>query len=151
MHMQDKETYPDCPELLPLLEKEQKKNGWISEQSLKKISTKLNLPISRVYSAASFYAQIHLEKQGKNVIEICNSPSCYLNNSLNLIKLIEKELKIKSGETTKNRKFSLHICSCIGCCDKAPAMMINKKVYGDLTKEKVLEILKKCKSSKKQI
>lgn len=141
----DYETYPQCPELLPKLEKEQKKKGWISEKALKRISSEIKIPISRVYAAASFYSHIYLEKQGKYVIEICNSPSCYLNGSMDLIKLIEKQLKIKSGQTSKNGKFSLHICSCIGCCDKAPAMMINKKVYGNLTKEKVMEILKKSK------
>lgn len=143
--MVDMEVYPECPELLPLLEKEQKKKGWVSEDALKSISLKLKMPISRVYATASFYAHIYLEKQGKYIIEICNSPSCYLNGSLNLIKLIEKELKIKSGQTAKNKKFSLHICSCIGCCNIAPAMMINKKVYGNLTKEKAIKILKKLK------
>ena len=148
--MENKEAYPDSPELLPKLEKEQAKNRWISEQALKRISNETGIPISRVYATASFYSHLHLSKQGKNIIEICNSPSCYLNGGLDIIKLIEKELKIKSGQTTKDRKFSIHISSCIGCCDKAPAMMINKKVYGNLTKEKVLDIIKKCKSSRKQ-
>ena len=84
-------------------------------------------------------------KQGKYVIEICDSPSCYVNGSINIIKYLIKKLGIKSGGTTKDGKFSLHICSCIGCCDKAPAMKINKKVYGNLTKEKIDEILRKCK------
>jgi len=141
----DYETYPPCVELLPMLEKEQKKNRYLSEQALKKISKQTKIPISRVYATASFYSHLHLTKQGKYLIEICNSPSCYLNDSLNLIKFLEKQLKIKSGQTSKNKKFSVHICSCIGCCDKAPAMMINKKVYGNLTEEKVKEILKKLK------
>jgi len=141
----DYEIYPPSPELLPMLEKEQKNKGWISESALKRISIEAKIPISRVYATASFYAHLHLEKQGKYIIEICNSPSCYLNGSLDLIKFIEKELKIRSGQTSRNGKFSLHICSCIGCCDKAPAMMINKKVYGNLTKEKAKEILKSLK------
>lgn len=141
----DYEVYPPCPELLPKLEAEQRKNKWISEKALKRISLETKIPISRVYATASFYAHLHLDKQGKYIIEICNSPSCYLNNSLNIIKFIEKELKIKSGQTSKNKKFSIHISSCIGCCDKAPAMMINKKVHTSLTKEKIKEILKGCK------
>ena len=120
----------------------QEKEGYVSEDSMKKLSKKLGLPISRIYGAATFYAQIHTSPQGKKVIEICNSPSCYLNGSLDLIKYIQKKLGIKSGQTTKDGKFSLHICSCIGCCDKAPAMKIGKKVYGNLTKEKIDEIIK---------
>ena len=132
--------------LLPELRKIQKKEGYVSEEAMKKLSKKLKIPIVKIYGAATFYAMIHTKPQGKNIIEICNSPSCYLNDSLNIIKYIEKKLKIKSGETTKDKKFSLHISSCIGCCDKAPAMKINKKVYGELTKPKVDEILEKCKS-----
>ncbi len=133
-------------ELLPKLLQEQENNGWISERALKAISKQINIPISRVYGVATFYSHLHLKKQGQYIIEICNSPSCYLNGSMDIIKVIEKELKIKSGETTVDGKFSLHIGSCIGCCDKAPAMLINKKVYGNLTKGKILEVLKECRS-----
>ncbi len=142
----NEEPYPVSRELLPELEKEQKKRGYISESALKRISDKTKIPVSRVYAVTTFYAHLHTEKQGKNIIEICNSPSCYLNGSLNIIKFIENNLNIKSGQTSKDGKFSLHICSCIGCCDKAPAMMINRQVYGNLTKEKIRAILKKCKS-----
>ena len=128
--------------ILSLLEGLQKKEGYISEESLKKLAIKHDIPLVKLYGVATFYHMLHVEKQGKKVISICNSPSCYVNGSLNLIKEIEKILNIKSGETSKDRKYSLHICSCIGCCDKAPAMMINGKVYGNLTKEKVRKLIK---------
>lgn len=132
--------------LLTELKKIQKRKGYISEEDMKKLSKKTKIPISRIYGAATFYSRLHTEKQGKYVIEVCNSPSCYLNGSLNIIKFLERKLKIKSGQTAKNKKFSIYICSCIGCCDQAPAMKINKKIYGNLTKEKIGEILKQCKS-----
>jgi NADH-quinone oxidoreductase subunit E len=131
--------------LLQELIKIQEKEGNISEESMKKLSTKLKVPISQIYGVATFYAHLHINKQGKYVIEICDSPSCYVNGSINIIKYIEKKLKIKSSGITKNGKFSLHICSCIGCCNEAPAMKINKKVYGKLTKEKIDLILDKLK------
>jgi NADH-quinone oxidoreductase subunit E len=146
----DYETWPPCRELLPRLRQEQEKKRCISEEAVKRISRETGIPVSRIYAAASFYAHLHFNRQGKYVIEICNSPSCYLNGAVDVIKTIIKELKIKSGQTTKDGLFSLHICSCIGCCDKAPAMKINKQVYGNLTKEKIIEIIRKCKSSKKQ-
>jgi NADH-quinone oxidoreductase subunit E len=131
--------------LLTELRKIQKKDGYISEEAIKKLNKKTGVPLSRIYGVATFYAMLHTRPQGKYVIEICNSPSCYLNGSLNLIKFLEKKLKIKSGQTTKDKKFSLHICSCIGCCDNPPAMLINKKLYTGLTKDKIDAILKKCK------
>lgn len=131
--------------LLSLFKQIQKKKRYVSEEDMKRLSKKTGIPIAKIYGAATFYSMLHTQKQGKYIIEICNSPSCYVNCSIDLIKFIEKKLKIKSRETTKDGKFSLHICSCIGCCDKAPAMKINSKVYGNLTKKKIEEILGKCK------
>lgn len=129
--------------LLDELKKAQKKQGYVSVDSMKKISKKIGMPVSKIYGAATFYAMIHTTPQGKHMIEICNSPSCYINNSLDIIKYLEKKLKIKSGQTTKDKKFSLHIVSCIGCCDKGPAMKIGRKIYDKLTKEKIDSIIEK--------
>ena len=131
--------------LLPELRKIQKKEGYVSEEAIKKLSKKLNIPIVKIYATTTFYSQLYTKQQGKYVIEICNSPSCFLNGSINLIKYMEKKLKIKSGQTTKDGKFSLHIGSCIGCCDKAPAMKIKETIYDNLDVEKVEKILKKLK------
>lgn len=129
--------------LLPLFKKIQKKEGYVSEEAMKKLAVKTGIPIVKIYAAATFYAMIYTSKQGKYIIEICNSPSCYLNDSIDIIKYLEKKLGIKSGQT--KGKFSLHISSCIGCCDNAPAMKINDKVYGNLTKEKIDLIIKQKK------
>ena len=132
--------------LLTELRKAQKKGGYLSEEVLKNISKKTGTPISKVYGVASFYSMLHLEQQGKNVIYICNSPSCHVNGSVDLIGLLEKELGVKEGQITKDRLFSFHIHSCIGCCDRAPAMLMNGKVYDKLTEKKLKEIIKKCRS-----
>ena len=130
--------------LLELLKKEVKKKGFISEEAAKRISKKTDIPVSRVYGAATFYSFLHTKPQGKNIIHLCTSPSCTVNGSFNLLKFLEKELKMKLGQT--NKKFSLYETSCIGCCDEAPAMLLNGKPCTKLTKEKIKKILIKCKS-----
>lgn len=127
------------------IRKIQEKNKFISEKELKKLSKKTGIALTNLYGTATFYSMFHTQKQGKYKIEVCNSPSCYLNGSIDLIKFLIKKLKIKSGETTKDGKFSLHIVSCIGCCNEPPAMLINKIPYTNLTKKKIEEVLKKCK------
>ena len=127
--------------LLNVLKEVQEKEGYISEDALKRISIEYNIPISRLWGIATFYFLLHTKKMGKHVIHICDSPSCYVNGSLDLIKFLEKKLKIKLDETTKDRKFSLYASSCIGCCDHAPAMMIDGKAYTDLTEEKIEKII----------
>lgn len=132
--------------IINILRKAQKKEGHLSEETLKKISAKYKIPISRLYGVATFYEMLRTKKQGKHIIELCGSPSCYINGELNLERFLEKELKIKFGETTKNKKISLYKTSCIGCCDKAPAMLLDGRPVTNLTKEKVMEIIKKCRS-----
>ncbi len=130
--------------LLPRLVEAQKKHGYLSEEVLKKISKELNIPVSRVFGVATFYSFLHTEKVGKNIIHVCNSPSCHVNGSWDIIEFIEKELKVVLGQTTHDKKFSLYESSCIGCCDEAPAMLLNGKPYTKLTKEKIKEILEQC-------
>jgi len=132
--------------LLPELVKAQKKYGYLSEETLKKISKELKIPISRVFGVATFYSFLHTEKIGKNIIHVCNSPSCHVNGSWDIIKFFEDELEVVLGQTTHDKKFSLFESSCIGCCDEAPAMLLNGKPYTNLTKEKIKKILRKCKS-----
>ncbi len=127
--------------LLPMLQAIQAKFGYVSEANAHYLSRKTGIPFSKIYGVITFYEMLYTEKKGKYIIRICNSPSCYLNGSLKLIEFLESLLKIKSGETTKDKKFSLEIVSCLGCCDKAPAMMINDKVYGNLDEKKIRNII----------
>jgi len=127
--------------LLPMLQAIQAKFGYVSEANAHYLSRKTGIPFSKIYGVITFYEMLYTEPKGKYIIRICNSPSCYLNGSLKLIEFLESLLKIKSGETTKNKKVSLEIVSCLGCCDKAPAMIINGKVYGKLDEKKIKKII----------
>ena len=131
--------------LLPMLQAIQTKFGCISEANAHYLARKTDIPFSQIYGVITFYEMLYTEPKGKYIIRICNSPSCYLNGSLKLIEFLESLFKIKSGETTKDKKFSLEIVSCIGCCDKAPAMMINDKVYGNLDEKKIKKITSSLK------
>lgn len=133
--------------LLNILHEEQDKKGYLSEGALKKISVKYDVPISRLYGMAKFYTMFKTEKQGKYVIELCGSPSCVLNKARDIENFLEKFLNIEIGETTKDNLFSVYKTSCIGCCDEAPAMLINKKAYTKLTIEKVKKIIKELKNA----
>ncbi len=132
--------------LLPMLKEAHKRYGYLSEKILKEISEKAGIPISHVYGVASFYSLLHTKKQGKNVIYVCQSPSCHVNGSTNIIKILEKLTKARVGKTSKDKKFSLYLTSCIGCCDEAPAMLMNGKAYTKLNEEKLNKIIKKCRS-----
>ena len=128
-----------------LLEEAQDKHGYLSRELLTELAESLNLSVSDVYGVASFYSFLLTKPLGKNVIRVCKSMPCYLKNSQVIMDYIEKEIGIRPGETTSDGRFSFELTNCIGACDKAPAMMINQDVYGDLTPEKISRILAKYK------
>jgi NADH-quinone oxidoreductase subunit E len=137
--------------LLNVLKDAQEEEGYLSEKTMRKISEKYDIPLARLYGIATFYMMLKTKPQGKHVIEFCSSPSCILNDSITVEEALKKKLGIDSGETTKDKLFSLYRSSCIGCCDQAPAMLIDGKPYGKLTIKKIDEIIDKIKSKEKNI
>ena len=132
-------------QLLVLLEEAQNKFSYLPEELMVELAKTLDISISDVYGVATFYSFLSTKPQGRNVIKICKSLPCFLNNCQTIIEAVGKEIGIKPGETTPDGKFSFQLTNCIGACDGAPAMMVNSDVYGDLTPGKISKILKACK------
>jgi predicted molibdopterin-dependent oxidoreductase YjgC len=128
--------------LLPMLKDAQSKSRHISEKFMAKTAESLNLSISDVYGVSSFYSFLSTKPLGANVIRVCKNLPCYLKGSELILKGIEDAIGIKPGEVTRDKKFSLELANCIGACDRAPALLINHKVYGNLTQGKISKILK---------
>ncbi len=144
MNKTQKETpaqVKDHDNLLVLLKETQNKFGYLSQELLAELAQNLGLPISDVYGVATFYSFLSTKPLGRNVIRVCKSLPCYLKNSQPIVDCIAQEIGVKPGETTADGRFSFQLTNCIGACDKAPAMMINHDVYGDLTPEKIAEVL----------
>lgn len=127
------------------LKEAQQKFGYIPEEVIAELAAALDLSVNEVYGIASFYSFLSTRPLGRNVIRVCQSLPCYLRNSEMIIRAVAKEIGIEPGETTADGRFSLELTNCIGQCDRAPAMMINGDVHGDLTPEKIAQILKKYK------
>ena len=138
----------DREALLPCLHIAQEQCGCLTEDVISFLAKELNLPRVEVYSTASFYSMFSFEKRGKHVIRVCTSLPCYLKGSEKILKTLNEELNVTVGHTTSDRIFTLEAVSCIGACDKAPAMMIDEKLYGNLTPEKVREIISKYKGGR---
>ncbi len=129
--------------LLVLLKEVQSRHGYLPSELLVDIANSLGISISEAYGVATFYSFLSTKPQGRNVIRICKSLPCFLKNSQMIIQSVEREIRIKLGETTPDGRFSFQLTNCIGACDKAPAMMINDEVYGDLTPKKMAGILQR--------
>ncbi|MFC1713465.1 NADH-quinone oxidoreductase subunit NuoE [Candidatus Poribacteria bacterium] len=131
----------ECRDLISVLKEKQEEHGYISQDVMVDVAEELGTSITNVYEVATFYSFLSTEPLGANVIKICKSVPCFLKSSESVTEMLKKELNIVPGEVTEDGKFSLHLTNCIGACDTAPAMMINEKVYGDLTPDKVVQIL----------
>ena len=127
--------------LIPMLLEAQAEFGWVPPQAIEGIADALKVFTSQVYSVATFCPFLSTKPRGRNVIRICKSLPCFLKNSEMIIKSVEQEIGINPGETTPDGKFSFELTNCIGACDRAPAVMINNDVYGDLTPSKIAQIL----------
>ena len=132
-------------DLLPKLLKIQEEEGFLPEERLLKLADETNIPIAIVNETATFYTFLKMKKGGKYAIKVCNSPTCYLHRSENIRAVFEKLLGISIGEVTQDGKYSLEKTSCIGCCDHAPAALINDQLHTKMTEEKIKELLAQCK------
>ncbi len=128
--------------LLPRLKEEVEQKSYLSREALQTIAGQTGLPLNSVYGVASFYTYLPVSAVGKNVIRVCGCLPCDLKDAQGVIGSIKRERGIGPGQTTADGKFTLEIVGCIGACDQAPAMMINDKLYGNLTAESIAGILK---------
>lgn len=128
--------------LLVRLKEAQNETGYLSEEVMAELAKSFGMSISDVYGAATFYSFLATKPRGRNVIKICQSLPCYLKNYLTIAESVKREIGIKPGETTPDGRFSFTFTNCIGACDQAPAMLINDDVHGNLTPEKISQILK---------
>jgi NADH-quinone oxidoreductase subunit E len=131
--------------LLVLLEAAQAKSAHISHDTVTELAESLDLSIGEVYGVASFYSFLSTKPKGRNIIRICKSLPCLLKSAQTIIDSVQKAIGIKPGETTPDGRFSFELTNCIGACDKAPAMMVNNDVHGDLTPNKIAKILQAYK------
>lgn len=126
--------------LLNELQKIQDTNGYIPEEDILRIARIKDISPTELYGIISFYSRFYLEPQPEYIIRVCKSITCSMNGSLDLSKELIEYLDIDNN-ISADGKFALEYVECLGQCNKAPVITINDEVHGELTKEKLLEIL----------
>ena len=136
----------DRSELIPMLQAMQKEFGYLSEEGMKAIAKHIGMAESQVYGVATFYAQFYFAPRGKHEIKVCSGTACHVKGGARILETLESQLKIKCGETTADRNFSLEKVACVGSCALAPVVMIDDNVHGRLESKKVKGVLDKYAS-----
>jgi len=128
--------------LIPILQGIVEKYNYLTDEAMVEVAKELDISAADVYGTASFYTFLDTTVRGKYVIRVCKTITCSMKGKSEIIQTLEDMLKIRVGETTSDRQFSLIETNCIGWCHKAPAILINEIPYTELTPEKVVEIIK---------
>lgn len=131
--------------LIYILKDVQKEFGYLSDKVLTQVAKETKIPLSEIYGVATFYSLFTVKPKGKHIVRCCNNAPCHVNGSKEVLEGIKKYLGVEVGETTVDGLFTLEFTSCLGVCAVAPVMMVDDQVYGNLTPEKAIAILKDYK------
>lgn len=145
-------NYPEArrENLIPILQDIQETEGYLSKQALVRIGRYLNLPTSKIYGVATFYNQFRFQPVGKYHIQVCRGTACHVKGSASVLKTLEQELKIKSGQTTRDGLFSIEVVACIGACGLAPVISVNGAFFAAVDSVKIRKLIKEFKNREKK-
>ncbi|MGE5424238.1 MAG: NADH-quinone oxidoreductase subunit NuoE [Syntrophothermus sp.] len=132
--------------LMPILQGVVEMNNYISDTDMTEIASALDISAAQVYGTATFYSFLDTKPKGKYVVRVCKTITCDMHGKKMIIQTLEDLLKIKVGETTADKKFTLLETNCLGWCHQGPAMLINEVPFSDLTPESVHDIIKEYRT-----
>ncbi len=127
--------------LIPALQEIQTLTGTISEEVIRKSAQHFGIAPAKIYGISTFYDQFRTETGAKIQIECCRGTACHLNQAATLLKETEDFLRIRTGQQGRDATFSIRLVNCLGGCNNGPVVRINGKAYGNMTLEKLKEIL----------
>jgi NADH:ubiquinone oxidoreductase subunit E len=127
--------------LIPILLEIQKEFGYLPREAMLKVAEGLGMKPVEVWGVATFFNHFRLTPLGKNHVKVCMGTACHLAGGRLVLEALERELKIKVGETSSDGEFSLERVACIGCCMLAPVAVIKDKIYPKMSSFKVEEAL----------
>lgn len=125
-------------------------HGYLPEVELRKLAGELAVPLSQIYSTATFYASFSLEPRGRHTVCVCQGTACYIRGGDQLLEKLESTLDVCQGHTTKDREFTLETVYCVGSCSMAPVVRVDDDSYGRLKPDRLPRILKKYQTSEEQ-
>jgi len=136
---------------LALLQAVQKEYGYVSPNHLLAISNHIGVPVSEIFSIATFYKALSLNKKGKCIIKVCDGTACHIRGSSGVLEEIKSALNIKEGETTPDGLFSIEVVNCVGSCAMAPVVICGSEYHGNVQAGSAADLVKNAKPSTKEV
>ncbi len=120
-------------------------HNYLPEDELRRLSKNLDIPLSDVYSTATFYKQFYFSPRGKKIVRVCTGTACHVRGASKVLDKIKDEFEIQEGETTSDLGMTLETVGCIGCCGLAPVATINEDIVGEIDMKKINGIIEEIK------
>jgi NADH-quinone oxidoreductase subunit E len=131
----------ESADLVPALQQVQEADGYISPEAVRGLSRQLKVSENEVFGVATFYAQFRFNPPGKHHIKACLGTACHVSGGEQLLDILQRELKIKPGETTEDGQYDLERVACLGCCALAPVVTVDERAHGQMSVKKVQRLL----------
>ena len=128
--------------LVSILQDVQTEFNYLPEDALRAVSHSLEIPMTQVYSVATFFKAFSLEPRGKPLINVCVGTACQVRGAMRILEKIERDLKLEPGKTTEDMQFSLESVNCVGACALGPMVVVDDKYHGQMSTDKVNSLLK---------
>jgi len=129
--------------LIGVLQDIQREFHYLPRMAMEATAKELCVPLSKVWSVATFYNAFSLKPRGENIIRVCKGTACHIKGADLILEQLENGLGIKPGETTEDLKYTVEVVNCVGACAMAPLMIVNDKYHGNVRCDRVLKLVKK--------
>ena len=137
------DRHPRSPEsLIMILQDIQREFRYLPCEALQQTAAALDVPLSKVFSAVTFYNAFSLERQGENVIRVCRGTACHIRGASLIQEQLEMQLGIKAGQTTPDYKFTIEVVACVGACAMAPVVIVNNQYHSTVKVSGTKKLLK---------
>ena len=137
------DSYADKKEeLISLLQDVQAEFSYLPQDVLIRISQKLDIPLSQVFSVATFFRAFSLKPRGRHLVTVCLGTACHVRAGHRLVNKIERDYGIKPSETTEDMRFTLETVNCLGCCALGPVVVVDGKYESQMNADKLDRVLR---------
>jgi NADH:ubiquinone oxidoreductase subunit E len=132
--------------IITVLQDIQNEFGYVPKDAVEWFAKKISTPVSKFYGVITFYSQFHLAPRGRNIVTVCCGTVCHVKGAPKVISKIKEDLKLKGeDQTTKDMLFTMEHVNCVGACSIAPVVIVNDKVFGKQSGDKMVKNLKPYK------
>ena len=140
----------DSSAIIAILQDLQEEVNYLPEGALRYVAERLDIPVSKVYSLATFYRAFSLEPRGRHLIHVCTGTACHVRGAGRILDTLERETGLHAGETDAQMEFTLETVNCLGACALGPVVVVNGEYFGQMTGAKAARLVKKLQPAEQE-